>query len=87
MVLRRDRSADDIDVNNLNLLLIVENKLTFFFRPLHSKMKSRLENNKDHASNDLIETISKCLNFLEILKKGVDDEEFNTRGNEHLKMY
>ena len=50
-------------------------------------MKSRLENNKDHAANDLIETISKCLNFLEILKKGVDDEEFNTRGNEHLKMY
>ena len=48
-------------------------------------MKSRLENNKDHASNDLIETISKCLNVVEILEKGVDDEEFNTRGNEHLK--
>ena len=84
-VVRRGRSSDDLNFSTLSLRTTVQNKLSSFCRVLASKFDVRVKDRSTHTATDLIESMSKCLDINEIIEKGNDDEDFNTRGNESIK--
>ena len=87
MMFRRGRSADDINTSSLRLRVTIQNKLSRFCKTLVTKFNERLKNHNhdDHSSTQLIGTMSKCLDINEMLEKGIDDDEFNERGEENLE--
>ena len=69
----------------MNLLITIQNKLSSFCKTLAAKYDSRIQDNLTHSSNQLIKTMGNCLDLDEMMEKGIDDIEFNTRGQKNLE--